>query len=153
MGNGNNTYGDFLDNGQIDEFSGTVDLATLLATPMSLEGNSIASFFTVSGVYNSESAFSTVILHDDGASLYVDDVNVFRAPGRVTGQATAGPYDFLAGTHAFTLYYVAADGGPAVLNLALPDVGTAVPEPATLALLGIALLMSTVTRTSRARQR
>jgi len=115
-----NTYGDFLDNGQIDEFSGTVDLATFLATPMSLEGNSIASFFTVSGVYNSESAFSTVILHVDGASLYVDDANVFRAPGRVTGQATAGPYDFLAGTHAFTLYYVAADGGPPFSTLHCP---------------------------------
>lgn len=137
-----NTYGDFLDNGQIEEYSGTVDLATFLATQMSVEGNRTASYFAVTGVYNATSPFFTTILHDDGASLYVDNVSVFSAPGRVTGQVTAGPYDFTQGTHGFALYYIAADGGPAVLNLALPDVGTAVPEPPSIALVALALLAS-----------
>ena len=135
-----NTYGDFLDKGTIDEYSGSVDLTTFLSTQMSVEGNRFASYFTVTGVYNADADFTRTILHDDGASLYVDNLSIFSAPARVTGQATAGPYSFAQGTHSFTLYYVAADGGPALLNLALPDVGTAVPEPATLSLLAMALL-------------
>jgi hypothetical protein len=137
-----NTYGDFLDNGTISGFSSALGLSTFLSQAMSVEGNAFASYFVISGIYTSASAFDRVIMHDDGASLYIDGTNVFSAPARVTGQVTAGPYAFDQGTHAFSLYYIAADGGPAVLNFGLPNAVTGVvPEPGTLALAALALIV------------
>lgn len=136
-----NTYGDFLDNGSISNYTGSVNQSTFLSTQMSVEGNQVASYFAITGNYSSANAFSQSIMHDDGASLYVDSSNIFRAPARVTGQVTAGPYDFAAGTHSFSLYYVAADGGPSVLGFGLPSaVSNAVPEPAPLLLVATGLL-------------
>lgn len=143
-----NTYGDFLDNGSIENYTGSVLESAFLSTLMSEEGNGFASYFAVSGTYTSASSFTTSIMHDDGASLYVDGTNIFSQPARVSGQATAGPYTFSSGTHHFGLLYVAADGGPAVLNFNMPnilpvpaDVGiSAVPEPADIALVGVGLL-------------
>ena len=136
-----NTYGDFLDNGTISNYTGSVNQSTFLSTQMSTEGNSIASYFAITGNYSSSNPFTTSIMHDDGASLYIDSSNIFRAPERQTGQVTAGPYDFAAGTHAFSLYYVAADGGPAVLGFGLPGaISNAVPEPTPLVLVATGLL-------------
>jgi MYXO-CTERM domain-containing protein len=143
-----NTYGDFLDNGTIENYTGSVLQSAFLSSLMSEEGNGFASYFAVSGTYTSGTGFTTSIMHDDGASLYVDGTNVFRQPGRVSGQATAGPYTFDAGTHHFGLLYVAADGGPAVLNFNMPnilpvpaDVGvSAAPEPGDIALVAAGLL-------------
>jgi hypothetical protein len=146
-----NTYGDFLDNGTIDNYSGQVSQSSFLSQLMSVEGNATASYFTITGIYTSPTAFTQSIMHDDGASLYVDSTDVFRAPGRVTGQVTSGPYSFDAGTHSFALYYVAADGGPAVLGFGLPGatVPVSVPEPASIALVGFGLLGLALVRTRR----
>jgi hypothetical protein len=142
-----NTYGDFLDNGSISAFTGAVDQTTFLGQQMSVEGNRFASYFAITGVYDASTGFTANIMHDDGASLYVDNVNMFSSPGRV-GQATSSTYSFTHGTHQFGLLYVAADGGPAVLNFALPNVISLasidpdpVPEPSMVALAGIGLLL------------
>jgi len=136
-----NTYGDFLDGGQISGFTGAGTVADFLSTTMSVEGNRIASYFAITGSFSSATDFSRSIMHDDGASLYVDGTNTFKSPGRV-GQTTGAIYNFTGGTHNYGLYYVAADGGPAVLNFDMPNAtdAVAVPEPATLALLGLGLV-------------
>src|SRR6185312_8152775 len=143
-----NTYGDFLDKGTIENYTGSVLENAFLGTQMSVEDNKFASYFAIIGTYTSSTSFSTPIMHDEGASLYVVGTNIFRQPGRGVGQATAGPYTFASGTHNVGLLYVAADGGPAVLNFNMPnlipvsaDIGIrAVPEPTDIALVGAGLL-------------
>jgi hypothetical protein len=135
-----NTYGQFLDGGSISGYTGAVPMSNFLSQAMSAEGNAFASYFAITGLYNSATNFSTSVLHDDGASLYIDNNNVFRSPGRVSGQVTSGDLSLASGSHHFGLLYVAADGGPSALNFDLPDASAApIPEPATLALLGIGL--------------
>ena len=133
-----NTYGDFLDGGQVTGFSSTLGLSSFLSLANERGGNRFASYFAITGLYDAPGNFSRSIMHDDGASLYVDGGNIFKAPSRVTGQATSGPYQFQGGTHNFGLYYVAADGGPAVLNFDVPNAAS-VPEPGSVALLGLGL--------------
>ena len=90
-----NTYGDFLDDGSISAFTGAVDETTFLGQQMSVEGNRFASYFAISGVYDVvDGILLPTIMHDDGASLYVDNVNIFSSPGRVSGQATSSTYSF-----------------------------------------------------------
>ena len=147
-----NTYGDFLDSGSISHYTGQVSQSDFLNQQMSSDGNAIASFFMITGFYTSATPFTHSIMHDDGASLYVDSNAVFQAPGRVTGQITSGPYNFDAGSHAFSLFYVAADGGPAVLGFGLPGAvasAVPVPEPAPLLLIAGGLIAIALMRRRR----
>jgi len=137
------SFGSLLDDGTITGFTSSMNEGDFLLSPFFNDtGN--ASFFEITGSYNSSDIFSASVMHNAGASLYVDNgVTVFQP--NANGQIQSGNYSFSAGVHNFALYYVAGMGGPSSLQFSLPNarasqvVAKAVPEPASLALLGIGL--------------
>ena len=78
--------------------------------------------------------------HDDGLQLMIDGLLVVNVPGPTSPATTIVTYTGPTGTFAFDLVYGECCGPPAVLATSLPLVGTTVPEPATLALLSVALI-------------
>lgn len=108
-------------------------------------GDTSASFFEITGFYNAANGFAASVMHNAGASLYVDGVTQAFGQPTHSGQIQSGNYSFAGGTHSFALYYVAGNGGPSALQFDLPNArasavtSQAIPEPASLALLGIGL--------------
>jgi hypothetical protein len=78
--------------------------------------------------------------HDDGLQLMIGSLLVVNVPGPTSPVTTIVTYTGPTGTFAFDLVYGECCGPPAVLATSLPLVGTTVPEPATLALLSVALI-------------
>ena len=146
---GGNNNKDFFSPGTVGSFTGTGVLGTQAlweAAPLST-GNPGYTTTTTSGAQTTtlwEFTFSTgatsglTITHDDGVSLFLDgsgtnllpvaDSAPTNADISTTGALAAGTYH---------LWYIEANNIPAVLNVAGI---TPVPEPASLALAGTALL-------------
>ena len=78
------------------------------------------------------------VTHDDGLTLIIGGLDLGFNPGPTPPTTNTATYTGPSGTFAFTLVYAECCGGPAVLQIDLPFTNTA-PEPATLALLGLAL--------------
>lgn len=138
-------YSSLLQNGQITGFTSSESLQQFLNS--SYASNTSASFFEITGNYTSDAAFNASVLHNAGASLYIDNTTqaIFQ-PGLVgSGQIQSGTYGFAGGVHNFSLYYVAADSGPSALRFDMPNArggfitAQQVPEPASLSLFGAAL--------------
>lgn len=77
--------------------------------------------------------------HDDGLTLEIGGLTVIGVPGPTAPTVSTFTYGGPSGTFAFQLVYGECCSGAAVLQLDLPLSNTAVPEPATLALVGSAL--------------
>lgn len=123
-----NTIASFLASG-----GGTLDanLASIDPTLVLSTGNfGTTTVFLFAGDTGGLSLSGT-IEHDDGITLYDDSLNAVASSAFPTSP-TSTDYNNLAGP--FALVYVEANGLPAVLDF---DVATAVPEPASLVLLGI----------------
>lgn len=123
-----NTITSFLASG-----GGTLDAGLLAIDPtllLSSGGFGTTTAFVFLGDTNGLS-LSGSIDHDDGITLYDSDLNAVASSAFPTS-AIDTTYENLLGE--FALVYVEANGLPAVLNF---DVATAVPEPASLALLGL----------------
>lgn len=86
------------------------------------------------------------VTHDDGLTLIIDGVDLGFPPGPTSPIPTTETYTGPSGTFAFELVYGECCGGPAVLQIDLPFSNTPVPEPASLALLGLAIAAAGVAR-------
>jgi hypothetical protein len=78
------------------------------------------------------------VTHDDGLTLIIGGIDLGFNPGPTAPTTTTVTYTGPSGTFAFQLVYGECCGGPAVLQIDLPFTNV-VPEPATLALLGLGL--------------
>jgi hypothetical protein len=105
------------------------------------------TIFEFTGSINLKTGDVLAITHDDGARLFLDSdaTAVIDQPGATNSES--GMFTVpaaLAGTQAFTLFYGECCSLPAVLEFTINGVEvtntTSVPEPASLALLGSALL-------------
>jgi PEP-CTERM motif len=93
--------------------------------------------------FTAASALSGTINHDDGISLYSHgNTTTDLLPISAASPTTAELTNFSIGPGTYDLYYVEANGAPAVLDMEV----TAAPEPASLAMLGIGILSLGVVR-------
>lgn len=128
---GSNTFANFgFSTSNISGYSSSTgpSLSTFLGTTMSTIGEVDNSYLTISGT----SAGGMVsVNHDDGASLYSEpgNVTVFTSPDPTAEITSTG----LLPAGSFKLVYVESNGSPADLTMA-------VPEPASVALLGAGLI-------------
>ncbi|HVN42110.1 MAG TPA: PEP-CTERM sorting domain-containing protein [Steroidobacteraceae bacterium] len=79
------------------------------------------------------SAIGGTITHDDGMSIFSGSTDLLNASGPTVAEQTA----YSLGSGTYTLWYAEANGLPAVLDFDVTR--RAVPEPGTLALLGLGL--------------
>lgn len=119
---------------------GSADFSTFshfLDASMSNKNDNYDTFIEITGSYTSASAWSTILSSDDGSELYVDGNFICGNAGEQSEQSFT--CNLPSGPHNFALYYAEDNGSPSdlVVNLTPP---TAVPEPASLALLGISLV-------------
>lgn len=78
--------------------------------------------------------------HDDGLTLVIGTDTVISTPGSTAFELTTRTYTGASGNQPFQLVYAECCGPPAFLQVDLPLVSPGVPEPASLALLGTALV-------------
>jgi hypothetical protein len=109
--------------------SATMTQAQFLASSLTIAGDAYSTFFHISGSYFSPTVINGTFSHDDGATVYVD--NVFAGGSAPETSVVSSPYTLAAGGHNVDLYYVAGNGTPSVLNFSTPGV----PEPASWALM------------------
>ena len=127
-----NLVKDFLQIGDISGFTSPdgayADVNAFGNASMSVAGDSVATFFQLLATYSAPVPLAGTISHDDGASVYVNGVNVYSHPAETA--VITGNFVLPSGNNNnLALYYVEANGSPSVLNV------SAVPEPATWAMM------------------
>ncbi len=127
------TLGGFLGSGGATILTGSAgDLATNLDTAL---GGTMIEFKGKVSVTNGQ---TFTVTHDDGLQLMIGALLVVDKPGPTAPSVTTVTYTGATGTFDFDLVWGECCGPPAVLATSLPLIGN-VPEPATLALLGVGL--------------
>lgn len=110
--------------------------AGILDDPISTSPFSITTL--IKFTFTLDEAISGIITHDDGISIFAaGDTTTALVDSSVPTPPTGTAYALDAGT--YDLWYVQANGLPAQLIFDVAE-STPVPEPATLALVGLALL-------------
>lgn len=87
--------------------------------------------------------------HDDGLQLQVGALLVIDEPGPTPPVTQTFTYTGPSGNLSFDLVFGECCGAPSVLNISLPLVTPAVPEPGSFALLGSGLVALALVRRRR----
>jgi PEP-CTERM motif len=140
-----NTYGGlFQPNGDISNFVGANgnSLSTFLSKVISTGSYGFEFTGQTTSImeltFTTGSALSGTIDHDDGISLYLHgNTTTDLLPVSAAAPTAAELTNFSVGPGTYDLYYVEANGAPAVLDM---EAVAAAPEPASLAMLGIGIL-------------
>jgi len=101
-----------------------------------------ASILEFTGLVTVTTGQTFSVGHDDGLTLIIGGVTVLNTPGPTGPIVTTQTYTGPSGTFAFDLVYGECCNGSAELIVGLPFTNadtSGVPEPSTLALLGLAL--------------
>jgi len=131
-----NYFKDFLTNGSISGFSSPdsfyPNLTAFLNASMSVDGNAYATYMTVAGSYSALADTAAAILHDDGASVYIDG-NPCLVCAPLQTSLHENDFTLPSGSHNLLITYVESNGSPSDLILRTGNVGFAptVPEPST----------------------
>jgi len=130
----NSTLGAFLASGGAFNITATsTDLATVL------DNGQHGTMFDFVGTVSVTTGQTFTVTHDDGLQLQVGAQLVINEPGPTGPVTTTRTYTGPSGNLPFELVYGECCGGSAVLNISLPLVSPSVPEPGSLALLGVGL--------------
>jgi PEP-CTERM motif len=140
-----NTYGDlFQPKADISNFVGANGntLATFLSKVISTGSYGFEFTGQTTSImeltFTTGSALSGTIDHDDGISLYSHgNTTTDLLPLSAAAPTAAELTNFSIGPGTYDLYYVEANGAPAILDM---EVVAAAPEPASLAMLGVGIL-------------
>src|SRR5271163_3299681 len=158
---GSNTLGDFFNGAPGPNPVPLVSTPPLtsaqLATVMSTAdaGSDLSTFIRITETYDLTAPFTGSISHDDGALIVIDGDSstgigstvICGAPGEASENTEACDFTQL-GFHTLTLLYTEDNGSPAILVADIPP-ESAIPEPASMALLGSGLLGLSVLRRRR----
>jgi hypothetical protein len=121
---------DFLTGGGATNITGS---ATALAAPV--YGNGIngptgnGTLFEFTGMVTVTNGQTFEAMHDDGASLAINGMNIFSSPGPTSSVSTSGTYTGPSGTFPFDLVYGQCCGLPAVLGISLGSAVACTPDP------------------------
>ena len=99
----------------------------------------IGTIVDFTGFVTVTNGMTFTVTHDDGLTLIIGGVNLGFSAGPTPPVTDTITYTGSSGTFAFELVYGECCGGPAVLQIDLPFSNTPAPEPASLALLGLAI--------------
>ena len=109
-----------------------------LASPIDVGGaNPHGLMLEITGQVSVVNGQTFTVTHDDGLQLMIGGLLVVNTPGPTPPVTTTVTYLGPTGTFAFDLVYGECCGAPARLQTSLPLTATAVPEPATLSLVGL----------------
>jgi hypothetical protein len=125
----------------IGEFLASGNGSTVLTGASQLGNTLDNTIFNFTGTVSVTNGQTFTVGHDDGLTLVIGGLTVINAPGPTSFVNTTETYTGPTGNLPFQLVYGECCGAPADLAISLPFVSPpVVPEPASLALLGSALL-------------
>ncbi|MCU0906023.1 MAG: VPLPA-CTERM sorting domain-containing protein [Rhodobacteraceae bacterium] len=108
--------------------------STVANRQLSLSGYRATSFFVITAAF--ANGFNATIRHDDGISVFDDGAQIATFAQPTTARTTiANGFD----GGAWSLFYVAANGNPSILQVEADQQPTPVPVPAALPLLAAGL--------------
>ena len=111
-------------------YTGALSETDFLNSSLTIAGDAYSTFYHITTTYTSAGSVNETISHDDGASIYVDGLQLPGITASETSVVTEG-FTLPGGTHTIDLYYVSGNGTPSILNFSSPGV----PEPASWALM------------------